>query len=98
MHHVVGRQLRQLVCGPGFQSEWLVLLPVRALLAVIGAQESMNALRGIAHVPGRFARRLVPVIMLAWPRKRREVIEKLRQQCRSPGLPALARRFEWQRR
>ena len=67
VHDVVGRHPRHLVGGPCLQFERLVALPVGALVVVVGAQECMQALRGLPHVLVRGPRRVVPLVMLARP-------------------------------
>ena len=70
VHDVVGGHLRQLVGGPRLQRERLILLPVRALVVVVGAQEGVDALRTVAHVVVGLARRVVPLVVLARARQR----------------------------
>src|SRR5262249_59394689 len=63
----------QLLRRPRLQRIWLVVLPVRALVMVVGAQEIMHALRRAGHVAIGLARRVVPLIMFARPRQRSEL-------------------------
>src|SRR4051812_5124042 len=69
IHDVVLRQFRELACVPGRERMRAVPGPVRALVMIVGAQERMQALPAIAYVVFRFARRVVPLVMLARARQ-----------------------------
>src|SRR4029077_11750620 len=65
IHDVVARQLRPFTGGPGGQRRRPVLRPVGAFHVVVGAQERVNSLRSVPHVVVRFARLVVPLVVLA---------------------------------
>jgi hypothetical protein len=66
LHHVVGRQLGELVGAPGFELVRLVSRMVRALVVRVGAQEGMDTLWAAGHVRVGRPRRAIPMLVLAW--------------------------------
>ena len=72
IHHVIGRQPRHLVGRQAGQRMRVILRPVGAFHVVISAQEGVQALRGVHHVGIGFAGRVVPLVVLARARQRRE--------------------------
>ena len=69
-HHVVGGQLGEFRGGPAASGIGPVLLPVRALVVVVGAQERVYALRAILMSWFGFAGGVVPLVVLARRRLR----------------------------
>ena len=68
-----------------------VVLPVGALVVVVGAQEIVHALLAMPHVAVGAARRVVPLIVLAGPAQRCELVVHLAQSGRRHCLEARPR-------
>ena len=64
IHDVVARHLGELFGRETVELERLVAAPIGALVVVVGAQEGVHALRAVAHVGIRLARRIIPLVML----------------------------------
>ena len=67
VHHIVGRQARELGRGPGGERGGTVGRPVGAFHVVVGAQEIMHALWAILHVGIGGPSGIIPLVMLARP-------------------------------
>src|SRR4030095_5806348 len=80
-----------------------VVLPVRTLHMIIGAQEGVDALGAMAHVGVGLAGRVIPLVMLARACESGEGgMDVLPRPCwrraRWVPLRPLVRRVKWQRR